>query len=464
MPALLVLAAAPRVWAAIADHGIVWPDEIYQSLEPAHYLAFGYGVLAWEFEEGARSWLFPGALALVLKALSAAGLHGASGLVIGAKLVMAGISVLGVYGTCCLARRLAGEVAGWNGGLFAATFPALLLFGSRCMAEIASGTLLVFAALALVRRGRHDAVLAGVMAGVAVFLRYPNGLVLLGFVALLLGPDRRGDLRAFLLASLAVGALGGLLDWATWGTPFHSLRAYVAYNLEHQAALYGTAPAWFYCTTGWTATGPVLAVLGIGALVAVRRWPVLALTGLGYIAVHSAIGHKELRFLLPVLPLLLAVSAAGLTAGAPARLPRRLLVLGAAALAAAMAQRATVLTLADLGEYRGQPAGALSPWHAGEGVNRLLWLAGRQADLCGLWVSGIRPAWMGGYSYLHRHVPIVVDAAAANAGVANYAVVPLTAPPFPLAVEPAARLPAEYTPFAAGGGWMLLRRPGRCER
>jgi hypothetical protein len=462
LPALLAVAAAPRLWAAIADHGIVWPDEIYQSLEPAHYFAFGYGVLAWEFEEGARSWLFPAVIGTLLKALDAAGLHSAIALVTGAKLAMAGVSLLGVYGTVCLARRLGGEVAGWSAGLFAAAFPALLVFGSRCMAEVASGTLLVFAALALVRRGRHDAWLAGTMAAVAVFLRYPNGLVLLGFAAMLLGPDRRENLRRFLLASLAIGALGGLLDWATWGAPFHSLRAYVAYNVEHQAALYGTAPAWFYGATGWTATGPAFAVLACGVLVAVRRWPGLALTALGYVAVHSAIGHKELRFLLPVLPLLLALAAAGMAAVPPARVPRRLLMLGAGVLAAAMAHRATVLTFADIGQYRGQPAGALSPWHAGEGANRLLWVAGRQADLCGLWLSGIRPAWTGGYSYLHRRVPIVVDDAAASAAAANYALMPLQAPPRPLAVGPAARLPAEYTPFAAGAGWILLRRPGGC--
>ena len=33
----------------------------YQSLEPAHRLVFGYGMLAWEFIEGARNWALPGA-------------------------------------------------------------------------------------------------------------------------------------------------------------------------------------------------------------------------------------------------------------------------------------------------------------------------------------------------------------------------------------------------------------------
>ena len=40
----------------LTDDGIYWPDEIHQSLEPAHRLVFGYGLIAWEFSDGARNW------------------------------------------------------------------------------------------------------------------------------------------------------------------------------------------------------------------------------------------------------------------------------------------------------------------------------------------------------------------------------------------------------------------------
>src|ERR671933_307798 len=70
----LVLGALLRLWLATHDDGIFWPDEIYQSLEPAHRLVFGYGVISWEFELGARSWALPGFVALLLKASAMAGL------------------------------------------------------------------------------------------------------------------------------------------------------------------------------------------------------------------------------------------------------------------------------------------------------------------------------------------------------------------------------------------------------
>src|SRR3954465_10825248 len=62
-----ILTAAPRIYLALNDHSVFWPDEIYQSIEPAHRVAFGYGLVSWEFRDGARSWLLPGLLSAVMK-------------------------------------------------------------------------------------------------------------------------------------------------------------------------------------------------------------------------------------------------------------------------------------------------------------------------------------------------------------------------------------------------------------
>lgn len=46
-----------------SDDGINWPDEVYQSFEPAHRLVFGHALVAWEYLEGARTWMTPGFVA-----------------------------------------------------------------------------------------------------------------------------------------------------------------------------------------------------------------------------------------------------------------------------------------------------------------------------------------------------------------------------------------------------------------
>ena len=60
---VLLGASALRLWLAFDDHSIYWPDEIYQSLEQAHRLAFGSGFIPWEFRDGARNWILPGLIA-----------------------------------------------------------------------------------------------------------------------------------------------------------------------------------------------------------------------------------------------------------------------------------------------------------------------------------------------------------------------------------------------------------------
>ena len=58
---------------------------------------------------------------------------------------------------------------------------------------------------------------------------------------------------------VAVGLLGGLLDWVTWGRPFHSLLAYVDFNLLlGGASTFGVEPFGFYAATLWTSVGPAL--------------------------------------------------------------------------------------------------------------------------------------------------------------------------------------------------------------
>ncbi|MFX1516182.1 MAG: hypothetical protein ACFFC6_07730 [Promethearchaeota archaeon] len=64
---LMILGWILRVILAINTGGMVHPDEIYQSLEIAHEMKYGYGFIPWEFqvpsspeEDGAaRSYLFP---------------------------------------------------------------------------------------------------------------------------------------------------------------------------------------------------------------------------------------------------------------------------------------------------------------------------------------------------------------------------------------------------------------------
>jgi hypothetical protein len=403
----MTLGAAPRVWAAIWDQSIFWPDEIMQTLEQAHRMAFHRGLIPWEFRDGARSWFFPGAIGLFWKGLALLGVKHSFGLVVGAKLLMVAMGLLGIEVGRRMAARLAGPTAGLVAALFLAGCPLEIFFGSRVMTEVASGPLVILAAYLAVVAERPRPALAGVLIAAATFLRYQNGLLAAGLLLILiLRKDRRAALR-YCAAATVVGVAGGLLDWATWGYPFQAFWVYVKFNLiDGKASGFGTAPFDFFAVCLARTLGPALGIVLLGLAASWRRARGLVSLVLVYFLAHSLVPHKELRFLLPIVPLALALAGAGFTTlwegwGAGPRFP----VAVASCCAIAMAgQAATPLRR----EYAGG-ASDWPLWHSGEDYIVNVWEAEKKPDLCGVaFVDNAWP-WTGGYTYLHRDVPLYWD-------------------------------------------------------
>jgi hypothetical protein len=197
----------------------------------------------------------------------------------------------------------------------------------------------------------------------------------------------------------------GLVDRLTWGGWFHSAAAYWQYNwVQGRGALFGASPASYYLRTLWTSMPTVTALMVPAVLLGAWRAPALAATVALFLLVHSAIPHKELRFILPVLPAAMALAGVGL-AVVPTRMGRRIPV-GLALLAAIVSgARFHTLTFGDLGAYEGQ-RDEVSAYDDFAPVNRLLLVAGELPGLCGLKVEATHIAWAGGYTYFHRDAPM----------------------------------------------------------
>ncbi len=132
----LTVGAAYRLYISFTDDGIFWPDEIYQSLEPAHRLVFGYGLVPWEFIDGARNWALPGFVAFLLKLAVAFGLSEPRqylGVVHVAFVAIAAGTVWGVYQ---LARSQgASDLAAACGASCFALGAVPIYFGHRAMSD-----------------------------------------------------------------------------------------------------------------------------------------------------------------------------------------------------------------------------------------------------------------------------------------------------------------------------------------
>jgi hypothetical protein len=264
-----------------------------------------------------------------------------------------------------------------------------------------------------------------------------------------------------------------VLDAVTWGVPFAPLWRSVDFNVvDDGASRFGESPWSSYLT--WTAgvAGPVVVVLlVVGLLLACRRpgpgstppdpvVPGVLVAGLvAFVVVLSAIGHKELRFVVPALPLAGALAAVGLARGAAALLRSRGPV-RAGAVGGALAAAGTTAGLLVLPGVTTQEFGyamRLPALRLDDATPRMLSAAGRLPDVCGVVVLTQRLTWSGGYTALHRDVPLAAvslrhQGTAAWPQWANVVVARAGAP-----------LPPGYRPVVARSDHVVARRPGGCD-
>ena len=319
LPAILAVAFAVRAAVALSGDLTLHPDEIFQYLEPAHRLAFGNGVVYWEFFYGARSWLIPAFVATILKAFDAVGLGHPQWYVDGVKLAFCAASLSVPACMYLFARRHFNETAGRAALLMGALWWELAVLAHKPLAELAS-TAMIAGLLALCVRPspqRARVVWAtALLAVLAAYVRYqyaPVAAALLGLAMLRL--DRRGKAH-LALASACLLALVGALDGLSWGGGWmESVRNNIRLNLHIGLDMAGTVGAAEQLSLGATlllalpvASGG-LALCVIPASAKPRRYGLLLALIVLALAPHLLSPHKELRFIFVVVPLWLLVCA-----------------------------------------------------------------------------------------------------------------------------------------------------------
>ena len=215
----LVVGAALRLYVAFTDDGIFWPDEVYQSLEPAHRLVYGYGLVAWEFIDGARNWALPGLVAFLFKLAQIFGLDRPAQYLGVVRVAFVGAAVASAWGVWRLARVSgAEELPAAISSLALMHCAPAIYFSHRAMAENASALPVVLGLWLLLDREatRRNRILGASLLGIAVLLRLQCGLFCVGALAILLfRKERRATLEAF--GVLCAWALAfGALDAVTW--------------------------------------------------------------------------------------------------------------------------------------------------------------------------------------------------------------------------------------------------------
>jgi hypothetical protein len=320
---LALLAALLHVGVTLLAVNPWHPDEHFQILEFAWARA-GLSPLAdlpWEFPARIRPTLQPLLALGALDALRGLGVESPYVWVLGLRLVTLALAFAVVLHVCArVAPTLgpAGRRTLWLSALFLWFLPLLT---SRFTSENWGGLALV-AAIPLLEAGstRSRDYAAGALLGLSFMLRFQMAFACAALVLWLLWSGGTGRARALrvVAGSVAPVALGVLCDaWFYRGfvlTPWEYLRVNI---FEGVAATFGTSPWYWYLAQAplWMAPplGIALAALCAVAVAARPRSP-WVWAALAFLAGHSLVAHKELRFLFPLAYTLPVLAAMGVDA------------------------------------------------------------------------------------------------------------------------------------------------------
>lgn len=423
---LAALSGATSLYIGTTDHGIYHPDEIYQTLEVAHRLVYGFGLQAWEWEIGARNVALPGLLVPALGVSKLLGLESSPTYLWPTSAFAALLHAATVAGTYQLARTCrADRWCAFAGATLFAAAPATLYFSHRALPEVLSAPFVVWG-LALALKPANPASetnsqqariwrLVGLsLLGASVLLRPHNALFCLALGLFFRFREPRDRYLEAVRTFAVWGLLYGLIDFLYWGIPYQSAGAYLRFNLlmDGTTDYYGASSFFAYLWSHFQTNGVVGGLVLTASLVALRRGRRLWLVAGVFFLAHQLFPHKQLRFLYVLLPLLSALAGVGLglvldRISAPKwGVGAAVAILTTAALAST-AYRWPRLDFGDLGQAATlRVERSRSAHRFRHDVNRLLARAHDQTDLCGLKLERYWAVKTGGLTYLHRDVPI----------------------------------------------------------
>ncbi|XP_028028265.1 GPI mannosyltransferase 3 [Bombyx mandarina] len=293
------------------------PDEYWQTLEVAHKQVFHYGELTWEWQRGIRSYLFPSVVAVLYSILKVTGLDHPEAVILLPRILQAILSTVADY-----------SFYKWTGGRKWALFLILTSWfwfytSGRTLLQTTE-TALVAIALSVFpfksgKLGYYDKENTSWiwLAVIAVFLRPTSAPLWAVLTIYNLLTTNQSKLQLLLRSYLPIGLIAGSalvgLDTYFYGrvviTPWEFFKFNVLYDI---ASFYGKHPWHWYLSQGLPAVLGVNTVPVLWAAVNIVRRPrenktgaLLLFAAALHIALYSFISHKEFRFVLPLLPILL---------------------------------------------------------------------------------------------------------------------------------------------------------------
>ncbi|CAM8942477.1 unnamed protein product [Rhodiola kirilowii] len=300
------------------------PDEHWQALEVAHRVIFGYGHLTWEWKRGLRSYLHPLVFATLYKLLCFCHLDTPWFMARAPRLLQSLFCAVGDLYIYRFSYVLFGhEASRW--ALFSQLTNWFMFFCFTRTLSNSLETVLTLMSLFYWPCLRADSsklqsvsrTWALSLAALACAVRPTSAVIWLyvGILEVFLTHDR---LRFIFLETIPIGALvlilASVLDRLFYGSWVLVPLNFLKFNfLSSGGDYYGTHVWHWYFTQGFSAMLFTFLPFSVTGIFQSKYWKLSGLIA-WVLGLYSVLGHKEFRFVLPVLPIALLFSGYSLAA------------------------------------------------------------------------------------------------------------------------------------------------------
>ena len=299
----LTVAFGVRLIVGFTIERLIHPDQMFQYLEPAYRLVYGYGIVPWEYVYGIRSWLIPLFIAGLLKIFDVIGLGNPAYYIPMVETVFSAISLILVVGVYRLAQSLTNERAAIAAFLMACFWAYFIHYASAPLTTMLGATTLIWACVLILRPPTPlNLVILGALIALTLAIRFQL-LPIVGLLNLFALIALRQRFAWVFLGNMIVVVIVGLIDVWAWGGFLSSFIDNFYYNMtEKVSERFGVDGPHYYALRSVTETGGLAILMYIGMFMLCRRaWPIWLSLAVGMLALHIP-AHKEWRFIVWFMP------------------------------------------------------------------------------------------------------------------------------------------------------------------
>ena len=311
---IYLISALVLVITAIFSAGYLHPDEHFQIIEFAGlklHLTEKMN-LPWEFHQQMRPAIQPFMVVVIFRFFSLFGTPDPFFVAFILRLLTALVSFLGMWSIYKVNEKEIGHDLLKKWFLFLSFFLWFVLFiNVRFTSETWSGSVFLIAFAFLQhkqpRTRLRDYFLTGILLGLSFLFRYQSGILVLGMGLWLLLVRKAAIYRMLMLFSgiILVFFTGLMLDRWFYGEWTVTAWNYLQQNIIFdKVSGFGIQPWWFYIRSTFYEGIPPFSLVYIAAVLlflTFKRKDILTWTLFPFLTIHFLIGHKEMRFLFPIL-------------------------------------------------------------------------------------------------------------------------------------------------------------------